>query len=48
MDEDDYKLRFRLNGNLDTEKIKAVVEHGLLTLTLPIREEAKPRAIEIS
>lgn len=43
----DYRLRVRLNVRVDTDKIEAFVEDGMLTLTLPIQEEAKPRTIEV-
>ena len=31
----------------DTEKVDAKLESGILTLTIPVREEAKPRRIEV-
>jgi len=43
----DYRLRVRLNLRVDTDGIKARVEDGVLTLTLPIHGEAKPRRIEV-
>ena len=43
----DYRLRVRLNIKVDQDGIKAHMEDGVLTLTLPIRGEAKPRRIEI-
>ncbi len=43
----DYRLRVRLNLKVDQEKIEAQVEDGILTLTLPIQEAAKPRNIEV-
>ena len=39
--------RFRLPTSYDTNRIDAVLENGVLTLTLPKREEVKPRAIEV-
>ncbi len=36
-----------LPENVDVEKIAAAYENGVLTLTLPKREEAKPRQIAI-
>lgn len=38
---------FTLPTNVDTDKIQAVYQHGVLQLTLPKREEAKPKAIAI-
>lgn len=37
-----------LGDNLDTEKITAGYESGVLTLTIPVAEQAKPRKIEIT
>lgn len=37
----------RLSADLDPEKATAEFENGILTLTLPKREEAKPKIIEI-
>jgi HSP20 family protein len=36
-----------LGDNLDTGKIEAHYEGGVLTLTIPVAEEAKPRRIEV-
>lgn len=44
----DYRLRVRLNLQVDYERIAAHVEDGILTLTLPLKEEARPRTIEIN
>jgi len=44
----DYRLRLRLNVDVDADKISAHVEDGMLTLTLPVREEAKPRSIAVN
>ena len=38
---------FELPNNVDTSRIDASVELGVLTITLPKREEAKPRTIEV-
>lgn len=43
-----YQRAFTLSSELDTEKIEASMRDGLLTVTLPKREEVKPRKIEIS
>jgi len=37
-----------LGDNLDTEKIEAGYENGVLTVRLPVADKAKPRKIEIS
>ena len=31
----------------DVDRLEAKVENGVLTLTIPVREEAKPRRIEV-
>jgi HSP20 family protein len=36
-----------LPENLDTEKIRAAYENGVLTVTLPKREEVKPKQIAV-
>ena len=43
-----FERMFTLPGSVDTGRIQARVEHGLLTLTLPKAEQARPRQIEIS
>jgi HSP20 family protein len=40
--------RIRLSDNLDTAAIEATHSDGVLELHIPVREEAKPRKIEIS
>jgi HSP20 family protein len=42
-----YERSFRLGKVVDGARAKAVYERGVLTLHLPKREEAKPRAIPI-
>jgi HSP20 family protein len=37
-----------LGDQLDTEHIAAHYEHGVLTLTIPMAEQAKPRKVEIT
>lgn len=39
--------RFRLPKAYDTAHVEAALEHGVLTLRLPKREDVKPRRIEI-
>ncbi|HUK13269.1 MAG TPA: Hsp20/alpha crystallin family protein [Thermoanaerobaculaceae bacterium] len=42
-----FERSFTLPTNVDTEKVKAVYRSGVLHLTLPKREEAKPKSISI-
>ncbi len=44
----DYKRVFELDPAIDTSKISARIEQGLLTVTLPKSERVKPRRIEVS
>lgn len=46
--EGDYRLSLQLNMSIDGDRIKAHVEDGILTLDLPVAEEAKPREITIN
>jgi HSP20 family protein len=43
-----YRREFTLSGELDTGKIDASLRNGLLTLTIPKQEHAKPKKIEVS
>jgi HSP20 family protein len=43
-----FRRQLTLGDDVDTEHITATYEDGVATLTLPIREQAKPRRIEIS
>jgi len=43
----DYLLRLRLHAPADADRLKATLENGILTLHLPIAEEAKPRQIAV-
>ncbi len=43
----DFRLALRLNVAVDPSKISAMVEDGMLCLTLPKAEEVKPRKITI-
>ena len=44
----DFRRVFEVDASIDTARISAGVEQGLLTLTLPKAEAAKPRRIEIN
>jgi HSP20 family protein len=44
----DYRRVFELDPAIDTTKIDAKMEQGLLTLFLPKQERVKPRKIAIS
>lgn len=43
----DYYRTFNVTESIETEKISADYEHGILTLRLPKVETAKPRRIEV-
>jgi HSP20 family protein len=43
-----FSRAFTLPKHVDVEKIAASLKDGVLTLTLPKRPEAQPRAIKIS
>lgn len=42
-----FSRQLILGDNLDTEKIKASYDSGVLTLEIPVAEQAKPRKISI-
>jgi HSP20 family protein len=42
-----FTRRVRLGDNLDAEAIEASNHHGVLEIRIPVREEAKPRKIEV-
>lgn len=44
----DYRLHLRLNVDVDTAKIVARIEDGILELSLPKAETVKPRKIKVS
>jgi len=56
-DKNDYRIRefskqsfarsFRLSDEIDSEKVVARMDQGILKVTLPKRERAKPKKIEI-
>jgi HSP20 family protein len=43
-----FTRKIQLGDGLDTEGIEAHVEHGVLTVRIPVAEAAKPRKVEIS
>jgi HSP20 family protein len=43
----DYYQRFTLDDTVDREKVEAKMDHGILTVTLNLKESVKPRKIEI-
>ncbi len=43
-----FSRQLILGDNLDTERIQASYDAGVLTLRIPVAEKAKPRKIEIS
>ena len=42
-----FARSFSLPNSIDSDKVKAEYKDGLLTLTMPKREEAKPKTIKI-
>ena len=42
-----FERMFTLPGTVDAERIEAKVDHGVLTVTLPKSERAKPRQIAV-
>ena len=42
-----FTRSFTLPGTVDAEKIRAESKNGVLTVSLPKKAEAKPRAIEV-
>ena len=43
----DYRLQLELNTPVDESKVTATAKDGILTIHLPVTEEAKPRQISI-
>jgi HSP20 family protein len=43
----DFRRVFELNPAIDTGKISARMDQGILTLTLPKSERVKPRKISV-
>jgi HSP20 family protein len=44
----DYRRVFDLDPSIDTSRITAKIDQGVLTLTLPKAEEVKPRRIQVT
>jgi HSP20 family protein len=44
----DFRRVFQLDPSIESEKINARIEQGILTLTLPKAEKVKPRKITVS
>ena len=42
-----FSRSFSLPSSIDSDKVKAEYQNGVLTLTMPKREEAKPKMIKI-
>jgi HSP20 family protein len=45
---ENFRRTFELDPSIDTSKISARIEQGILTLTLPKAEQVKPRKITVS
>ncbi|MCG5431075.1 Hsp20/alpha crystallin family protein [Mycobacterium sp. MYCO198283] len=43
-----YRRQLALGEGIDTEKISATYENGVLTVTIPMAERAKPRRIDVA
>lgn len=43
----EYKISYRLSHEIDIENIEANLNNGMLSVTLPKREEIKPRKIKV-
>jgi len=44
----DYRRSFELDPAIDTSKISARIEQGIVTVTLPKSEKVKPRKINVA
>jgi HSP20 family protein len=42
-----FVRRFQLGEGLDTDHVDAGYDHGVLTITIPVAEQAKPRKISV-
>ena len=45
---ENFRRAFELDPSIDTAKISAKIDQGILTLTLPKAEQVKPRKITVS
>jgi HSP20 family protein len=43
-----YERSFRVDRRLDVDAITAEMQNGVLTVTLPVHEESKPRKIAVN
>ncbi len=44
----EFRRQLFLGDNLDPNKMTAACENGVLTLTIPVSEQSKPRKVEIN
>jgi HSP20 family protein len=44
----DFRREFVLDPSMDTSKINATIDQGVLTVTLPKTEKVKPRKIQVT
>ena len=42
-----YYRKFNISNSINVEKIDAVMDNGIMTVTLPKHERVKPKNIEI-
>jgi HSP20 family protein len=47
LSQENYSLRLRLNVPVDENRLEAKLEDGVLQLSLPIKEAAKPKRIQV-
>ncbi len=45
---ENFRRAFELDPSIDSQKINAKIEQGVLTLTLPKAEQVKPRKISVA